>query len=75
MNSCYEYALQNDIVDRIYTQFVEINYTEAMIDRIPYTQNEVEQLWQLVSFAKLLAEINKLKYLRFVLYVFSTSLL
>lgn len=55
MNGCYEYALQNDIVDRNYAQFVEIDYTEAVIDRIPYTQNEIEQLWHLARTEDLLS--------------------
>lgn len=55
MNGCFEYALQNDIVDRNYAQFVQIEYTEAVIDRIPYTPKEIEQLWQLVRTEDLLA--------------------
>lgn len=55
MNGCFEYAMQNDIIDRNYSHFVKVEYTEAVINRIPYSHEEINKLWELVHTDNLLS--------------------
>lgn len=45
MHGVFQYALQNDIVNKDYTEFLDIEYSEPVLDRIPYTDEEVAWLW------------------------------
>ncbi len=46
MRAVFQYALQNDIVDKDYTDFLEIEYSEPVIDRIPFSDEEINELWK-----------------------------
>ena len=45
----FEYAMMNDIVSKDYTEYVKIDRSEPVIDRIPFSDNEVRILWQHVD--------------------------
>lgn len=47
MRLVYEYAMQNDIVSKDYSQFVKIEQTETTYERIPFTDDEIKKLWEL----------------------------
>lgn len=45
----YQYALQNDIVNKNYAEFVKLKKDEDesyKIDRAPFTENEINALWE-----------------------------
>lgn len=47
MRGVFEYALQNDLVNNNYAQFIEVETSDPVIDRIPYTDQEIEYLWSI----------------------------
>lgn len=49
MNGVYEYALQNDIVNKNYSSFIEIEASDPIIDRIPFTRSEIDMLWNMLD--------------------------
>lgn len=46
MHGVFEYALQNDLVDKDYTAFIKIESTDPTYERIPYTKEEIDYLWR-----------------------------
>lgn len=46
MHLIFNYALSNDYVSKDYTQFISYNKDETIIDRIPFSHNEIEKLWE-----------------------------
>lgn len=46
LNGVFEYGLQNDIVSKNYASFIEIETSDPVIDRIPYTRKEIDMLWE-----------------------------
>lgn len=47
MNAVFEYAMQNDLVDKNYTEFVTFSKTLPVIERIPYSDSEIQNLWDI----------------------------
>lgn len=45
MNGAFEYAMQNDIVDRNYSQYVEVVETDPTYERKVFTLSEINALW------------------------------
>lgn len=48
MSQLYDYAMQNDIVNKNYAKFVDIKKGreyERKLDRTPFTEEEIETLW------------------------------
>ena len=41
----FEYAMMNDIVSKDYTEYITIEKSDPVIDRIPFSDNEVKILW------------------------------
>ena len=46
MSAIFEYGLQNDIVIKNYSTFIEIETSDPVIDRIVFTRNEIDMLWE-----------------------------
>lgn len=49
MNAVFEYGLQNDIVNKNYSSFIEIEASDPIIDRIPFTRSEIDMLWNMLD--------------------------
>lgn len=47
MNAVFEYALQNDLVLKNYTEFVTYEKSGPVLERIPYTDDEIQTLWDI----------------------------
>ena len=47
MHSAYEHAIQNNFIDRDYTDFIVIEKSAPVIQRIIYTDDEIRKLWEL----------------------------
>ncbi len=46
MRTVFQYALQNDLTNKDYSEFVEIEHTDPVIERKPYTKAEINALWK-----------------------------
>lgn len=46
LNQLSNYALQNDIVDKKYSQFIDVGVNEGKTKRKPFTQEEIDKLFQ-----------------------------
>ena len=46
MRTVFQYALQNDLTNKDYSEFVEIEHTDPIIERKPYTKAEINALWK-----------------------------
>lgn len=42
----YKWAIENDIVEKNYAQFVEVGEITTKIERMPFTEAEIEKLWR-----------------------------
>lgn len=49
MNAVFEYAMQNDLVVKNYTEFVTYEKSAPVLERIPYTDDEIQTLWNVES--------------------------
>lgn len=47
MHTVFEYAVQNDLVSRDYTDFIKIEYSEPVIDREIFSEDEIKKLWDM----------------------------
>lgn len=47
MHTVFEYAVQNDLVSRDYSEFIKIEYSEPVIDREIFTDEEIKKLWDI----------------------------
>lgn len=45
LNGVFEYGLQNDIVNKNYATFIEIETSDPIIDRFPFSRKEIDMLW------------------------------
>lgn len=45
MHTVFEYAVQNDLVSRDYSEFIKIEYSEPVIDREIFSEEEIQKLW------------------------------
>lgn len=61
----YKYAMENDIVNKNYAQFVKVAKKEESKEKIPFTREEVDILW---------ANIDKVKYADLVLILLYTGM-
>lgn len=48
-NVLFSYAIQHDITDKNYAQFVDVGQREGKINRTPFTQEEINKLFQYVD--------------------------
>lgn len=48
-NQLFKYALENDIINKDYSKFVEIGENEEESSRKPFTQKEIDKLWDNVD--------------------------
>lgn len=46
LNQLYDYAVENDIVDKDYSQFVKVGRNNNKILKIPFTQSEIDILFE-----------------------------
>ena len=46
MSTVFQYALQNDLTNKDYSEFVKIEHTDPVIERKPYTKTEINALWK-----------------------------
>lgn len=46
MRTVFQYALQNDLVNKDYSEFIEIESSDPIVERKPYTQDEINSLWE-----------------------------
>lgn len=46
LNQLYDYAIQNDIVDKKYSSFVDIGKNEGKLNRKPFSQKEIQILFE-----------------------------
>ena len=49
LNVLYNYAMKNDIVDKKYSQFIELGKPVKVYDRQPFTDEEIQKLWDNVD--------------------------
>lgn len=49
LNQLYDYAMENDIVDKDYSKFVKIGRNENKVLKSPFTQNEIDKLFKNVN--------------------------
>lgn len=49
MNAIFEYGLQNDIVNKNYSSFIEIKASDPIIDRILFSRSEIDMLWDMLD--------------------------
>ncbi|MFV0580203.1 MAG: tyrosine-type recombinase/integrase [Fusobacterium ulcerans] len=47
LNQLYRYGLKHEIVSKDYSKLIELGKIEKIIDRKPFTQAEIERLWEL----------------------------
>lgn len=45
MKTVFDYAMQNNLVNRDYSSYLRIEYTEPVIDREIFTEKEINALW------------------------------
>ena len=57
-NVLFKYAIKNDIVDKDYAQFVDVGSRESTSKRVPFTQEEIDTIFE---------NIDKLDYLDTIL--------
>lgn len=61
----YKYAMENDIVSKNYAQYVKIEKKEEPKEKVPFTKDEVNKLWE---------NVNNLKYGDMVLILLYTGM-
>lgn len=61
----YKYALENDIVNKNYAQFVKIAKKEESKEKVPFTREEINKLWE---------NMDNLKYGDLVLILLYTGM-
>ena len=49
LNQLSKFALKNDIVDKTYSQFIEVGVNEGKSNRKPFTQEEIDKLFENVD--------------------------
>lgn len=47
MHTVFEYAMQNNFVGRDYSEFIRIEYSDPVIDREIFTEEEIQKLWSM----------------------------
>ncbi|UYI77618.1 MAG: tyrosine-type recombinase/integrase [Fusobacterium varium] len=51
LNMLYKYALKNEIVTKDYSKLIELGKMEKVLKRQPFTQEEINKLWELKELA------------------------
>ncbi len=46
MHTVFEYAMQNNLVAKDFSQYVKVEVSDPVIDRIPYSDKEIKLLWK-----------------------------
>lgn len=46
MNGVFTYCMQNDIISKNYAEYLRIEFTDSTFERIPFTNNDINYLWQ-----------------------------
>lgn len=64
----YKYALENDIVDKNYAQFVTVIKNEDSKEKAPFTREEIDILWKNVD------NVDEAKYVDLVLILLYTGM-
>ena len=64
-NKSYRYALENDIVNKDYSEFVELPKRDKPKEKVPFTREEIDFLWE---------NINSIKYADFTLILLYTGM-
>jgi hypothetical protein len=49
MNMLFNYAVQNDVINKNYTEFINIDTYGKQKEKYPFTKKEIEKLWKLVN--------------------------
>ena len=47
MHTVFQYALQNNLVSKDYSEFINIEYSEPVIEREVFTDEEIDTLWRI----------------------------
>ncbi len=47
MNAVFEHAIKNDLVNKNYAEFITIEHSDPTIERIPFSNQEIEYLWKI----------------------------
>lgn len=47
MHNVFEYALQNNYVNKDYSEFIKVEYSEPVIEREIFTEKEIQTLWEM----------------------------
>ena len=50
LNQLSKYAIENDIVDKQYSQFIDVGKNEGKLKRVPFSQDEINTLFQNDNF-------------------------
>lgn len=50
LNQLYKYAMENDIVEKQYSHFVDVGKNEGKLNRVPFTNKEIQQLFDNDTF-------------------------
>ena len=45
MNGVFTYCMKNDIVTKNYVDYLEIEFSDPIVDRIPFSDKEIKYLW------------------------------
>ena len=65
LNVLYRFAIKNDIVQKRYSEFINIGRNEGKSKRKPFTENEIQTLWE---------NVDKLEFVDTILILIYTGL-
>ena len=64
-NVLFAYAMKNDIVEKNYSQYVDVGKREGKINRKPFNQNEIQKIFD---------NVDKIDYMDTILIMIYTGL-
>lgn len=64
-NVLFTYAMKNDIIEKDYAQYVDIGQREGKVNRKPFTQEEIQKIFD---------NVNKIEYMDTILIMIYTGL-
>lgn len=65
INQLYKHALENDMVTKDYSRFVELPQNESKIERTPFSDKEIQLLWE---------QLDNMEYIDTILIMIYTGL-
>lgn len=65
LNLLYDYAMANDIVNKKYSEYIELNTPIKKVIKLPFSENEIDILWE---------NVDKIKYVDTILILIYSGL-